>query len=81
MIQQVENRKKTEIENGATLWNKVEPMICNCTDLSAFPDNSVSHAFAAFVLFMVPQARVALDEIRRVLTNENGGGIVAGCAA
>ncbi|KIM95673.1 hypothetical protein OIDMADRAFT_59456 [Oidiodendron maius Zn] len=77
MIQQVENRKKTEIENGATLWNKVEPMICNCTDLSAFPDNSVSHAFAAFVLFMVPQARVALDEIRRVLTNENGGGIVA----
>ncbi|KAK9321366.1 S-adenosyl-L-methionine-dependent methyltransferase [Lipomyces orientalis] len=58
MIQQVENRKKTEIENGDTLWNKVEPM-------------------TSFVLFMVPQARVALNEIHRVLTNENGGGIVA----
>ncbi|ELR05987.1 hypothetical protein GMDG_01948 [Pseudogymnoascus destructans 20631-21] len=40
---------------------------------SAFSDNSVSHVLAGFVLFMVPQPRTALKEIRRVLTAENGG--------
>jgi ubiquinone/menaquinone biosynthesis C-methylase UbiE len=32
---------------------------------------------AGFVLFMVPEPRTALKEIRRVLTEENGGGAFA----
>lgn len=75
MIEQVDKRKAEEIEKGNSDWSKVETMTCNATDLSAFPDKSVSHAMAGFVLFMVPQARTALEEVRRVLTDENGGGI------
>lgn len=77
IIEQLELRKKSEVENGDTLWAKLETKICDATDLSSFADGSVSHAFAGFVLFMVPQARVALGEIHRVLTDQNGGGFFA----
>ncbi|KAK9237462.1 S-adenosyl-L-methionine-dependent methyltransferase [Lipomyces kononenkoae] len=77
IVEQLEQRKKLEIENGHSLWARLETMVCDATDLSAFSDGSVSHAFAGFVLFMVPQARVALDEIHRVLSSQNGGGFFA----
>jgi len=75
MIEQVQKRKAEEIEKGDQLWNKVETLQQDATDLSAFPDASVSHALSGFVLFMVPQARTALKEIHRVLTAKNGGGV------
>ena len=77
MIEQVQNRKKDEIGKGNALWDKVETLVCDAQDLSAFLDNSVSHALAGFVLFMVPQPRTALKEIKRVLADSNGGGVVA----
>ena len=77
MLEQVRKRKTEEIEKGDKLWNKVETLICDAQDLSAFPDGSVSHAFAGFVLFMVPQARTAMKEVHRVLTEQNGGGVFA----
>ena len=77
MIEQVQIRKAAEIEKGNTSWSKAETVVCNATDLSKFPDSSVSHALAGFVLFMVPQPRTALKEIQRVLTNQNGGGFFA----
>lgn len=77
ILEQLELRRKTEIESGNAIWEKVEPLICNATDLTAFQDNTVSHAFASFVLFMVPQARTALQEVRRVLTDQHGGGFFA----
>ena len=77
MIEQVQNRKKNEIEKGNTLWEKVETLECDAQDLSVFSDNSVSHALANFVLFLVPQPRAALKEIHRILTDSKGGGVVA----
>jgi ubiquinone/menaquinone biosynthesis C-methylase UbiE len=77
IIEQLQNRKKAEIEKGESLWSKVETVVCNAADLSAFPDNSVSHALAGLLLFMVPQARTAMKEIQRVLTDQNGGGFFA----
>ncbi|KAJ8103402.1 S-adenosyl-L-methionine-dependent methyltransferase [Lipomyces tetrasporus] len=77
IIEQLEQRKKREIEDGQSLWARLETRICDAADLSTFDDGSVSHAFAGFVLFMVPQARVALSEIRRVLNHQNGGGVFA----
>jgi SAM-dependent methyltransferase len=77
MLEQVQQRKAKEVEKGDALWKKVETLEQDATDLSAFPDGSVSHALSGFVLFMVPQARTALKEIHRVLTTENGGGVFA----
>jgi ubiquinone/menaquinone biosynthesis C-methylase UbiE len=72
MIKQVENRKKEAIDSGDTIWSKVETLECDATNLSAFPDNSVSHAVAGFVLFMVPKADIAMKEVLRALTDQNG---------
>lgn len=77
ILDQLELRKKSEIAGGDALWNKVEIQNLDVTNLSAVADGSVSHAFAGFVLFMVPEARAALKEIRRTLTDENGGGFFA----
>lgn len=74
MIEQLEVRKADRLSEGATAWGKVETSVDDAHDLSAFSDSSVSHVLAGFVLFLVPQPRTALKEIRRVLTDENGGG-------
>jgi ubiquinone/menaquinone biosynthesis C-methylase UbiE len=75
MIEQVEIRKAEEFAKGDALWNRVETLICDVQDLSAFPDGSVSHAFAGFLMLMVPKAHEAMKDIRRVLTDHNGGGV------
>jgi ubiquinone/menaquinone biosynthesis C-methylase UbiE len=77
MIGQLKIRKANAIAEGATAWSKVEPSVDDSQDLSAFSDGSVSHLLAGFVIFMVPEPRTALKEIRRVLTDENGGGVFA----
>ncbi|KAL1892852.1 hypothetical protein Sste5346_006744 [Sporothrix stenoceras] len=77
ILDQLELRKKSEIEGGNADWSKLEIQNLDVTDLSALADGSVSHAFAAFVLFMVPQSGAALGEIHRILTSENGGGFFA----
>lgn len=77
MIEQVEKRKKDEIAASNTLWSKVETLLSNVTDLSAFADKSVSHIFAGFVYFLVPQSQTALKEAHRVLTDQHGGGVLA----
>lgn len=75
MLEQVQKRKTEAAAKGDKLWDKVETLLCDAKDLSAFEDGSVSHAYAGFVLFMVPEARTAMKEIHRVLTNQNGGGV------
>ncbi|KFY06824.1 hypothetical protein V492_07715 [Pseudogymnoascus sp. VKM F-4246] len=77
MIEQLKVRKSNELSKGTTAWSKIETSVDDARDLSAFADSSVSHLLAGFVLFMVPQPRTALKEIRRVLTDENGGGAFA----
>jgi ubiquinone/menaquinone biosynthesis C-methylase UbiE len=77
MIEQLIHRKNEAIANGEATWGKVETLQCDATDLSAVQDNSVSHALAGFVLFMVPNVDIAMKEIRRVLTDQKGGGVLA----
>ena len=77
MIEQVRSRKDDEIGKGNTAWDKIETLVCDAQDLSAFPENSVSHVLAGFVLFLVAQPRTALKEIKRILTHSNGGGVLA----
>lgn len=74
MIEQLEVRKADGLADGTTAWGKVETSVDDAHDLSGFSDNSVSHVLAGFMLFMVPQPRTVLKEVRRVLTDENGGG-------
>ncbi|KFY58723.1 hypothetical protein V497_04699 [Pseudogymnoascus sp. VKM F-4516 (FW-969)] len=75
MIGQLKIRQADAIAKGAKAWGKVEPSVDDSQNLSAFADGSVSHLLAGFVIFMVPEPRTALKEIRRVLTDENGGGV------
>ena len=77
ILEEVKKRKKEEVVAGNMRWSRVEVMQCDAMDLSAFADGSVSHAFADFVLFGLPQPRVALQEVRRVLTDKHGGGVLA----
>lgn len=77
MLEQIQARKATAIENGDSPWSKVEIVQCDAANLSPFSDNSASHALAGLVLFMVPEPRTALKEIFRVLTDQNGGGVLA----
>ncbi|OBT63571.1 hypothetical protein VE03_07004 [Pseudogymnoascus sp. 23342-1-I1] len=74
MIEHLEVRKADGVAKGITAWGKVETRVDDAQDLAAFADSSVSHVLAGFMLFMIPQPRTALKKIRRVLTDENGGG-------
>lgn len=75
MIEHLDVRKADGFARGIKAWSKVETSVDDAHYLSAFADGSVSHVLAGFVLFMVPRPRVVLSEIRRLLTDENGGGV------
>jgi SAM-dependent methyltransferase len=77
ILKQLQDWKEEAISKGEAVWAKVEAMQCDATNLSAFLDNSVSHALAGFVIFSIPEADRALKEILRVLTDQNGGGVFA----
>ena len=72
-VKQLRVKKMGELEDGPArrLWNVVEAKVMDAQDLSAMPDNSVSHASASLVLFMVPDSGKAVTEVYRVL--ESGG--------
>jgi len=76
MVEQVKQLKAKQIaglDDGPAkrLWKRVEAEVTDAQDLSAVSDNSISHATASLVLFMVPDSGKALSEIHRVL--ESGG--------
>ncbi|KAH0292632.1 S-adenosyl-L-methionine-dependent methyltransferase [Aureobasidium namibiae CBS 147.97] len=49
------------------IWEKVQPLVMDATDLSPLPDASVSHIIANFVFFMTESPEKALTEALRVL--------------
>ena len=77
VIEQVQKRKADEVQKRNLCWDKVETLVSNANDLSAFADGSVSHALAGFLLFTIPEPHKVLQEIQRVLTAQSGGGVVA----
>ena len=77
MIEMVTKKKVEEVAQGNNAWNKVETAIWDATDLSDVPDGSFSHVLSGFVYFLLPNARKGLEEARRILSTDNGGGIFA----
>ena len=77
MVKQVQERQKKEVAQGNLVWSQVKPAVYDAQDLSGIADGSLSHILGGFVFFMLPQPRLALKEALRVLTAENGGGVLA----
>ena len=77
MLEQVAKRKEAEIARGNVGWMRVEMAVLDALDLADVPDQSISHATASFVYFLLPEARKGLQQVRRVLSEEHGGGVFA----
>jgi SAM-dependent methyltransferase len=74
MLQQYEGRKKTEIEQGNTYWQRAETKQVDIHDCAAFADDSVSHMLCGFVVFLVPEPAKAVSALKRVVAP---GGVIA----
>ena len=74
MIGELQQRQREEVAQGSRPWARVEGQIYDAQDLREVPDNSFTHVTAGLLMFMLPRPRDALNEIRRVLSEEDGGG-------
>ncbi|KAM0130393.1 hypothetical protein ACHAO1_007900 [Botrytis cinerea] len=78
MIAQLTSRKEKEIAKGNGIWECVDAKVCDAQDLGMMVrDRVASHVFASLVLFMLPEPRQGLSEMKRVL----GRGGVAACTS
>ncbi|ATZ55268.1 hypothetical protein BCIN_11g05400 [Botrytis cinerea B05.10] len=78
MIAQLTSRKEKEIAKGNGIWECVDAKVCDAQDLRMIVrDRVASHVFASLVLFMLPEPRQGLSEMKRVL----GRGGVAACTS
>ncbi|KAI9836286.1 MAG: hypothetical protein M1819_001623 [Sarea resinae] len=77
MVEQVTEQRINGLKDNNKLWEQVETKVLDAHDLAGVEDGSISHMMAGFVFFMVADPQKALQEARRVLTPDNGGGVLA----
>jgi len=77
MIDQFENTKREKVATGDRHWKRVEAKVLDAQNLVGLENGIFSHALAGLMLFGLPDPLKALKELHRVLTSENGGGVVA----
>ncbi|KAF5869995.1 putative methyltransferase family protein [Botrytis fragariae] len=68
MVAQLQARKEGEVEKGNKIWGCVKTEVCDAQDLTRIVgDGEASHAFASLVLFILPEPRRGLGEMKRSL--------------
>ncbi|TGO21650.1 hypothetical protein BPAE_0207g00040 [Botrytis paeoniae] len=68
MVAQLQRRKEREVEKGNGVWGCVKTEVCDAQDLRKIVgDGEASHAFASLVLFILPEPRRGLKEMKRSL--------------
>lgn len=75
MIDIIRQRKREQKENP--LWQRVEPIIYDATDLHGLADRSVSHIVGNMVYFMLPNPDKGFTEAYRVLRSDGVFGLTS----
>lgn len=70
MLENYLKRKQREVESGNTYWSHAETAQTDVTDCAAFPDGSISHMLAGFLVFIIPEPEKAVQAMKRKLAPE-----------
>ncbi|KAF7912944.1 uncharacterized protein EAF01_001965 [Botrytis porri] len=78
MVAQLQARKEREVERGNGVWKCVKTEVCDAQDLRRIVgEGEASHAFASLVLFILPEPRRGLGEMKRTLMRGGAGACTA----
>lgn len=70
MLAQYSGRKQKELADGNAHWARVEVVTTDIHDCAAFPDESISHLLAGFIVFLLPEPIKAIEAIKTKLTTD-----------